>query len=182
MAGSPVRALLRLFPVQSLEICTKSGVGVLQKLENLTHWSRLLGWTCIALWFGILITGLWPFNFLPTNRTRWIEAGNGLHFDAYGQAYSTQSWILNKSRVTGDLSFTIELWLRAADARHPQESPFFSIYGDSSDSDLSIAQSRSDLLLGAYFRARNGTQQGQLRFYDVCRGSHTVFVTITSSQ
>jgi len=105
-----------------------------------------------------------------------------LHFDAYGQAYSTHSWRLNESSVTGDLSFTIEFWLQAADARHPQESAFFSIYGDSSDNDLSITQSRSDLLLGAYFRSHNGTQKGQLRFYNVCGGSHPVFVTITSSQ
>jgi VanZ family protein len=171
-----------LFPVKNLEIDSKSGGGVLQKLDSLTPWARLLGWTCIALWFGILIIGLWPFNFFPTNRTRWIQSLNGLHFDAYGQTYSRQSWVLNNSGVTGDLSFTIELWLGAADARHPQESTFFSIFGDSSDSDLSIAQSRSDLLLGAYFRGRNGTQQGQLRFYNVCSSSHPVFVTITSSQ
>jgi VanZ family protein len=113
---------------------------------------------------------------------RWIQPENGLHFDAYGQAYSTSPWILNESGGTGDLSFTIELWLRVAETRHPQASAIFSIHGVSDGSDLSIAQSGSDLVVQGHFRDPNGTQQRQLRFYDVCRGSQPLFVTITSSQ
>lgn len=90
--------------------------------------------------------------------------------------------MLDESSGTGDLSFTIELWLRVAETRHPQAGAIFSVHGGSDDSDLSIAQVGPDLVLQGHFRDRNGTQQRQLRFYDVCRSSQPIFVTITSSQ
>lgn len=90
--------------------------------------------------------------------------------------------MLDESSRTGDLSFTIELWLRVAETRHPQASAIFSVHGGSDDSDLSIAQVGRDLVLQGHFRDRNGTQQRQLRFHDVFRSSQPIFVTITSSQ
>jgi VanZ family protein len=113
---------------------------------------------------------------------RWIQPENGLHVDAYGQTYSSALWMLDESSRTGDLSFTIELWLRVAETRHPQASAIFSVHGGSDDSDLSIAQVGRDLVLQGHFRDRNGTQQRQLRFHDVFRSSQPIFVTITSSQ
>jgi len=96
-------------------------------------------------------------QFLSQERVRWIQPENGLHVDAYGQTYSTALWMLDESSRTGDLSFTIELWLRVAETRHPQASAIFSVHGGSDDSDLSIAQVGRDLVLQGHFRDRNGT-------------------------
>jgi VanZ family protein len=147
------------------------------------RWSQFLCWTCVALWSGIFVTGLWPFNFYPRNRTRWIQAGNGLHFDAYSQTYSTVLWTLNESSGTEDLSFTIELWLRVGETRHTKTSTIFSVHGASDDHDLSIVQSGPDLVVRGYFRDRNsGRQFRQLWLHDAGRSSQPIFMTITSSQ
>lgn len=147
------------------------------------RWPQFLRWTCFAVWSGILITGLWPFDFYARNGTSWIKRRDGLHFEAYGQAYSTASWTLNEPSESGDFSFTIELWLRPGEAHHPQESAIFSIHPQSGDDDLSIAQSGADMLVRGHFRDRNRTRQfAQLRFYHACRSSQPNFVTITSSE
>jgi VanZ family protein len=147
------------------------------------RWSQFLWWTSVALWSGIIVAGLWPFNFHPRNEARWIRAGNGLHFDAYGQAYSTAGWSLNESRGSGNLPFTVELWLRPAETNHPQLSAIFSIHGASDDPDLSIAQSGPNLVVLGYFRDRNSGQEfRQLWFYDVFRRLQPIFVTVTSGQ
>jgi VanZ family protein len=153
-------------------------------MRRSTKWSpRFLGWTCAALWFGILVTGLWPFNFYPRNRARWIQDGNGLHFDAYGQTYSSGLWTLSEFSGTEDLSFTIELWLRPAETRHLQMSAIFSIHGASDDHDLSIAQLGPGLVVRGYFSDRDsGRQLRQLWFPDVCRSAQPIFVTMTSGQ
>lgn len=108
----------------------------------------------------------------------WIQGGNGLHFDAYGQAYSTGVWALNESSGAEDVAFTIELWLRAIKA---QESPIFSVQGPSDGQGLNIAQSGTDLLVRGYFRNRSSRGQFcQLRLYDAFPSSQPIFVTITS--
>jgi VanZ family protein len=147
------------------------------------RWSNLLWWSCVTLLSGILVTGLWPFNFCPRNRVHWLKAGDGLHFQPYGQAYSATLWTLNQPSESGDLSFTIELWLQPDETHHPQGVSIFSIHHPSDDHDLSIVQSGADLVLQGYFRDRNRTQQfAQMRFYGACRTSLPSFVTLTSSE
>jgi len=133
------------------------------------------------LWSGLLVIGLWPFNFYPNNNVTWIQSCDGLHFEKYGQVCSTDTWALNKNNGTTDLSFTIELWVRPAEARHPQESAILSIYDQSTGHSLSIGQSGSDLILEGRFRTDSGTHEHQLRLYDACHSGYPVFVTIASS-
>jgi VanZ family protein len=145
--------------------------------------TQALFWTCAALLLGILIAGLWPFNFYPRNRVQWLRSGNGLHFAPYGQAYSCAPWALNEARKTEHSAVTIELWLLPADAYHPQVSPIFSIDGSTPDRSLNVAQSGSDLVVQAYFRSPNGgVLFHQLWMDDACRSLRPVFVTITSGQ
>jgi VanZ family protein len=128
------------------------------------------------------MVGLWPFNFHARNNVTWIQTRDGLHFEKYGQAYTRNLWALNENAATPDLSFTIEVWVRPAETRHPQESAILSVYDQSNRHSLSIAQSGSDLILEGRFRTASGTQEHQLRLYDACRSAQPVFVTITSSE
>jgi|SRR5215470_16560524 len=43
----------------------------------------------VGIWIVILAAGLWPFNFVPENRVRWLPGSAGLSFHGYGQAYSS---------------------------------------------------------------------------------------------
>ena len=45
---------------------------------------NVLGLICLAITAGILLAGLWPFNFSPENKVRWLKDQNGVQF--YGQA------------------------------------------------------------------------------------------------
>jgi len=38
-----------------------------------------------AIWIGIFIAGLWPFDFIPKNRASWLPNREGVYFDGYGQ-------------------------------------------------------------------------------------------------
>jgi VanZ family protein len=141
-----------------------------------------LFWICGILWLSLLIAGLWPFNFYPRNRVYWLQNENGLHFDAFAQTYSTNTWNLNPSAEANNKSFTIELWLRPGETQYPHLSAIVSIYGYSSTSNLNIAQSGPDLVVQGYFRNRDGGQQfHQLWMDDACRSSQPLFVTVTSS-
>src|SRR5207245_10010566 len=49
---------------------------------------RLLRLCCFAIWGGMLVVGLWPFNFFPRNKVEWLGNKNGICFDWDGQVYS----------------------------------------------------------------------------------------------
>jgi VanZ family protein len=135
------------------------------------------------LWLGILGAGLWPFNFLPRNRTQWIGPAAGIHFYQYGQVYSDLSWALNDSANSGNFPFTIELWLHPAEVEYPRVGPVFSIFGFSEENNFTIAQSGPDLVVQGYFRERSNTQgYRQLWLDDACRSSHPLFVAIASGE
>jgi len=94
---------------------------------------------CIGLVAGVLVIGLWPLDFSPSNAVWWLESGKSLHFHGkaigprYGNGgivYTPQPLILRSKRVTGSIrsqpsalssppnpirgAFTIELWVRPA--------------------------------------------------------------------
>ena len=144
---------------------------------------HFLPWSCILLWLGILGVGLWPFNFLPRNRTQWIGPSAGLHFDQYGQVYSELSWALSDSANSGNFPFTIELWLHPAEIDYPGFGPIFSIVGSSEKNNFTIAQSGPDLVVQGSFRERSNIRKfRQLWLDDACRSSHPLFVTIASGE
>ena len=42
---------------------------------------------CLLLWIGLLVFGLWPFDFFLRNKVLWVDTGSGIVFDHYGQVY-----------------------------------------------------------------------------------------------
>ena len=57
--------------------------------DELTTRSRsVVTLVTIGIWIVIFVAGLWPFNFVPGNRVRWLPGREGLSFDDYGQVYS----------------------------------------------------------------------------------------------
>jgi VanZ family protein len=72
--------------------------GVTGLLQN----RSALSLTCVLVVTAIIIVGLWPFNFFPSNGTNWVGKEKGLRFSHFGIAYSKDSLFLSP------LSSTIE--------------------------------------------------------------------------
>jgi hypothetical protein len=66
----------------------------------------------LTICVGMLITGLWPFNFRPANKVAWLGDRNGINF--YGQGMIVSSDFLNKEQISifPDKSISLEILLR----------------------------------------------------------------------
>jgi hypothetical protein len=59
----------------------------------------------LLFWIGLLVFGLWPFNFSPRNKVHWVGTGPGMIFDHYGQIYSLGRWSLRHRKPRAQRSF-----------------------------------------------------------------------------
>lgn len=73
---------------------------------------KKLGILSAAAIVALLFSTLWPFNPLPRNRVRWIQAGPGIEFTRPGVVASQAD--LRIDEVAGQGPFTLELLLRPA--------------------------------------------------------------------
>lgn len=65
-----------------------------------------------AICVGMLITGLWPFDFRPINNVMWLGDRNGINFYGNGMVISTDNWNKEQNSLFPDRSISMELWLR----------------------------------------------------------------------
>lgn len=72
---------------------------------------RLLGALFLAIMLIILVAGLWPLNFLASNKVAWLPGQNGVHF--YGQGIIVSPELRNKDNklIFPDKSITLEVRL-----------------------------------------------------------------------
>ena len=66
-----------------------------------------------AVCVGMLITGLWPFNFKPVNKVTWLGDRNGINFYGHGMVISADSWNKEQNSLFPDKSISMEIWLNA---------------------------------------------------------------------
>src|SRR5207247_6704338 len=78
--------------------------------------SNYLPMVCQLMWIGLLVAGLWPFNFFPKNRVGWLGDTNGVRFSRDGQIYSKDFWKVSSPNAPWDdgHSWSLELWLEPA--------------------------------------------------------------------
>ena len=144
---------------------------------------ELLRFICFATWCGLLIVGLWPFNFFPRNKVEWLRERNGIHFDWHGQIFSTVPWSVSEghSGSAEKDSFSIEVWLQP-DKVFGWISDILSMYDPARTKNFTIVQSGADLVVRGRFRDHNNRvgfrsvwldgvfQQGRVRFVTVTSG------------
>jgi hypothetical protein len=134
---------------------------------------------CLAMWGSMLAVGLWPFNFFPKNKVRWLGDKNGVRFEWHGQIYSTSPWKqFGPSSALSQDSHTIEIWLGPVDKG--KWGDILSMYDPGRQGNLTIAQSLSDLVLRARFRDHDRVILRKFYVDDVFREHKTRFVTVTS--
>jgi hypothetical protein len=140
------------------------------------RWRMVLGSACLALWIGLMIAGLWPFNFWTRNRVTWLANPSGVYFDGYGEMYSAAPW---HPDFKGDGSLSLEMWLKAGP--YPSLSPILSWLGGKHD-DFVVAQSLSDLLIEGEFLDHSNARVGPAKFFieQAFRDKPLHFLTVTS--
>ena len=124
----------------------------MNKLLNVRK--NVLGLICLVITAVIFLAGLWPFNFSPKNKVRWLKDQNGIQF--FGQAiiYSTIPFF-HSSRFSFLLPtpstlhpFSIELCLQPNTEGSSHMGHIFSILDEQGSETFFVGQWRSHLILG----------------------------------
>jgi len=65
----------------------------------------------LAICAGMLITGLWPFNFRPVNNVTWLGDRNGVNFYGYATIIGSDAWNKEQKSLFPDKAISLEIWL-----------------------------------------------------------------------
>jgi len=129
----------------------------------------------VGIWIAILVTGLWPFNFVAENRIRWLASGAGLHFDGYGQVYSSVPMFSTRGRDGAETA--VELVFTPSKSYNDSSTVFSLLNQD--EVSFAIGQSVTDLFLQGSFAQDVGKPAVKLWIDDVCGHAQELFVTVT---
>src|SRR2546429_8499168 len=86
---------------------------------------KILGAVSLLVLCGMLIAGLWPFNFFPRNDVAWLKNSNGLQFGDRARGYSSRNLEVPHSKE--DSFFSLELWLQP-DGGAPKRPATLSLF------------------------------------------------------
>jgi VanZ like protein/concanavalin A-like lectin/glucanase superfamily protein len=143
---------------------------------ELDHVSRrIVTLLTVGIWVGIFVAGLWPFNFVPRNRTHWLPGGAGLRFDGYGQVYSSVP-MFSPRGADGVAESTIELILNPSKSYDDASTVFAFV--KQNEVSFAIGQSLTDLFLQGSFTQSGGKPVAKLWIDDVCGHAQELFVTV----
>jgi hypothetical protein len=70
--------------------------------------TRIIQILCVCVVCIVLVAGLWPFH-APKNNVSWIAGENGLHFERYGTAVTSNPF--HPGGSNGESSCSLEIWL-----------------------------------------------------------------------
>jgi hypothetical protein len=149
------------------------------RMDLLSVKKNLLVLICLVITAWILVVGLWPFNFSPENKVRWVKDQNGVEF--YGQSLIfSQHPAPNSLHPTPQTlrPFSLELYLQSTTDETPHLGHIFSFLDDHGLETFFVGQWRSHLLLGKGIHGRKSYREMGVR--DILRKNAKPFVTITS--
>jgi hypothetical protein len=126
---------------------------------------------------GILVAGLWPFDFKPQNNVR-ASPRSGLHINRYGQILSNQPWQVSEPEG----QFSVELWFQPAATGYGYDSPVLSL-SDAGGVNFAIGQSGGDLYAAVISPNEEGFGVLRKLWIDgACGTNRPLFVTVVSSR
>jgi VanZ like protein len=128
----------------------------------------------IGIWIVIFVAGLWPFNFVPGNRIRWLPERGGLSFDDYGQVYGPVPMFLPR-KPDAVAGATVELIFTPSES-YENASTVFSLLNQD-EVNFAIGQSVTDLFLEGSFVDGESEQVRKLWIDYVCGRAKELFVT-----
>jgi VanZ family protein len=131
--------------------------------------TRLLPLACLAISAGLLIAGLWPFQFRPANNVHWIDGQTGLRFDRYGIVYGQAPLFTPGGGFDFAKPFTIRLELVPRDEPSDYLPRILSVYDAGGRELFFLGQWKSVLNLNilerqrAYYLEYQETEVGNFR-------------------
>jgi hypothetical protein len=140
---------------------------------------RFLGIICLVNLVGILIAGLWPFNFWSENEVKWLNDRSGLQFYGRGIVYSEtpmEWWIQSSNISTKPFSFEICLQAETELAHHLPH--IFSMCDRSQSETFFFGQWKSHLILGKGIHGKAGYREVGIK--DILKKGERRVVAITS--
>jgi hypothetical protein len=115
----------------------------------------------LLITFGILIVGLWPFDFNPVNKVEWIPDMNGIRFYGQGIVTSTvQNDFLKPVSDSGAIS--IEFWIRPEHDNSQYIASIFTLLDRRGEATVLCGQWKSHLII----RSFNDDKKGRARYYE----------------
>jgi hypothetical protein len=138
---------------------------------------------CLVVILIILVTGLWPFNFVPRNEVEWLRDGSGVRFYGQGMIISADDWNDEQKPLFPDKSITLEFMLRPAMETGNAPS-ILTLYDEDTQDIFAVRQWRSHMVIWSRaddpaFRKRGKSYQ-EMGFRDVLQKDRDVFIAVTS--
>ncbi len=130
--------------------------------------SKFLGAAIFLIVIVIFIVGLWPFDFCPDNKVKWLKHQNGLEF--YGQAIVYSNISLKP--------FSMELSLQPVNEEIYHLGHILSFVDENGSEIFFIGQWKSHLLVGKGTHGKANYRELGIR--DVLKKGERRLVTITS--
>lgn len=145
----------------------------------------LLKSICFSVLFIILVVGLWPFNFFPPNKVKWLSDRSGIQIYGQGIIFSQAPGWNQEKALFPDRAITIELWL------HPNQEtnnlPSILTFYDGQNPDIFlVGQWKSHLVIRSRMVDRQKLKSG--KFYqeiglrNALLKNQDVFITVTSQR
>jgi VanZ family protein len=131
--------------------------------------TKFLSLACLAISAGLLIAGLWPFQFRPANNVHWIDGQAGLRFDRYGIVYGQAPLFTPGGPLDFVKPFTIRLELLSHGEPSDYLPKILSVYDARGRELFILGQWKSALNLSilerqrAYYLEYQETEVGNFR-------------------
>jgi hypothetical protein len=139
---------------------------------------------CIVISAGILLVGLWPFNFHPENKVSWLQDRDGVRFYGRGIIYSEKEVPILPSihpSNTPTKSFTIEIWLQPKMEPNSYLPRLFSFCDTQKNENFFTGQWKSELILRRRdLSSKKPETYKEIGVQDALPTGQVRFVTITS--
>jgi len=136
---------------------------------------------CIVISAGILLVGLWPFDFRPENKVEWLSDRNGIRFHGKGIVYSPDLLSGPKQTNFREGSITIEIWLQPEIEPNRYLPRILSFYDDKKFENFFVGQWKSELILRRRdLSSKKPETHKEIGLRDALPTGQVRFVTITS--
>jgi len=141
-----------------------------------------LGIICFLYTIIILITGLWPFNFMPVNKVEWLINERGIRFYGPGMVFNANPNPLTAPKtVSRSAQISIEIFLRPE--REPNSSlpSILTLYGCDQKDQFMLGQWKSELIIRVpTIKDESHKRYREISVSDSLRKETTNLITISS--
>ena len=132
----------------------------------------ILGGACLAIFGGILVAGLWPFNPRPRNKVKWLTPESGLEFRPDGVIFTEKPI---KMPSSGEEQVSLDLWVQPA---IDSTAPILSFDKPQPPEQFRVLQYGDTLLL----QKKNGDAVAALEIEHTLNPARSTFFTITADR